>query len=102
MGRNPGHRGHPHVGGTVRPAGLPARSARLLQRYATATAADLDALPWYTGLFCFKLAGIFFRETEGMTVGEGLGELAGLGPAVAAGGHRALDEGGRQFSERKV
>jgi aminoglycoside phosphotransferase (APT) family kinase protein len=70
-------------------------STRLLDRYAAATGADLDALPWYTGLFCYKLAaifeGIYFRETQGMTVGEGFDELAGLGPALASRGHEALD-----------
>jgi aminoglycoside phosphotransferase (APT) family kinase protein len=79
------------------PADLPAfpPSTRLLDRYATATGADLGDLPWYTGLFCYKLAaifeGIYFRETQGMTVGEGFDELAGLGPALAARGHEALD-----------
>ena len=71
-------------------------STRLLDRYATATGADLDDLPWYTGLFCYKLAaifeGIYFRETQGMTVGEGFDALAGLGPALAARGHEALDD----------
>lgn len=72
-------------------------SSRLLERYAAATGADLDALPWYTGLFCYKLAaifeGIYFRETQGLTVGEGFDELAGLGPALATRGHQALDDG---------
>ena len=82
---------------TAAPADLPAfpPSSRLLDRYATATGADLTDLPWYTGLFCYKLAaifeGIYFRETQGMTVGEGFDELAGLGPALAARGHEALD-----------
>ncbi len=79
------------------PADQPAfpPSTRLQDRYASATHADLDDLPWYTGLFCYKLAaifeGIYFRETRGMTVGEGFDELAGLGPALAARGHQALD-----------
>ncbi len=80
------------------PADQPAfpPSTRLLDRYASATGADLDDLPWYTGLFCYKLAAIFegihFRETQGLTVGEGFDELAGLGPALAARGHAALDD----------
>jgi aminoglycoside phosphotransferase (APT) family kinase protein len=79
------------------PSDLPAfpPSGHLRDRYATATDADLTDLPWYTGLFCYKLAaifeGIYFRETQGMTVGEGFDELAGLGPALAARGHEALD-----------
>jgi aminoglycoside phosphotransferase (APT) family kinase protein len=81
-------------------------SSRLLERYATATGAELEDLPWYTGLFCYKLAaifeGIYFRETQGMTVGEGFDELAGLGPALAAQGHQALDDGGRPSSVGKA
>jgi aminoglycoside phosphotransferase (APT) family kinase protein len=88
------------------PADQPAfpPSTRLLERYASATGTDLDVLPWYTGLFCYKLAaifeGIYFRETQGMTVGEGFDELAGLGPALAARGHEALDASGRQTPRR--
>ncbi len=85
------------------PADQPAfpPSSHLLERYAAATGADLENLPWYTGLFCYKLAAIFegihFRETRGMTVGEGFDQLAGLAPALAARGHEALD----QAPERK-
>ena len=77
-------------------------STRLLERYATVTGADLTDLPWYTGLFCYKLAAIFegihFRESQGMTVGEGFDQLAGLGPALAARGHEALDRSSQERS----
>jgi len=72
-------------------------SSRLLERYATATGADLRALPWYLGLVCYKLAAIFegmyYRDTQGLTVGEGFDRLAGLAPALAQRGHDLLDGG---------
>jgi aminoglycoside phosphotransferase (APT) family kinase protein len=70
-------------------------STRLLDRYAAATGADLEALPWYLGLACYKLAAIFegmyYRYVQGLTVGEGFDRLAGLPPALAERGHRSLD-----------
>lgn len=69
-------------------------SDHLLERYARRTGADLAVLPWYLGLACYKLAGIFegmyYRETQGLTVGEGFERLAGLGPALALRGHEVL------------
>ena len=68
---------------------------RLLERYRALTGADLDHLPWYFGLACFKLAAIFegmhYRQTQGLTVGEGFDRLAGLAPALTRRGHDALD-----------
>lgn len=85
---------------TAVPGDLPAfpKSERLVHRYAQVTGADLDALPWYLGLVCYKLAAIFegmyFRQTQGLTVGEGFDHLSGLGPALAERGHEALQRGG--------
>lgn len=82
------------------PAAEPAfpSSDRLLEAYADRTGADLTALPWYMGLACYKLAaifeGIYFRETQGLTVGEGFDRLGGLAPALAQRGHDALRAGG--------
>jgi len=76
--------------------GFPA-STELLDRYARATGDDLQALPWYMGLACYKLASIFegmyYRDTQGLTVGAGFDRLAGLPPALASRGHRVLDGG---------
>ncbi|GAC1608921.1 MAG: phosphotransferase family protein [Mycobacteriales bacterium] len=70
-------------------------ASRLIDRYRSLTGADLDDLPWYVGLASFKLAAIFegmhYRQTQGLTVGEGFDRLAGLAPALAQRGHDALD-----------
>ncbi len=66
----------------------------LIQRYAQITGADLDEFPWYLGFACLKLAcifeGMYFRQTQGLTVGSGFDQLAGLAPALAARGHDVL------------
>lgn len=65
-------------------------SSRLAERYAEATGTDVQALPWYLALACYKLAGIFegmyYRDVQGLTVGEGFDRLAGLAPALAQRG----------------
>jgi aminoglycoside phosphotransferase (APT) family kinase protein len=70
-------------------------SSRLLERYAERTGADLGRLPWYLGLACYKLAAIFegmyYRDSQGLTVGEGFDRLSGLPPALALRGHTFLD-----------
>ena len=82
------------------PSVVPAfpNSARLLERYARLTGADLRPLPWYLGLASYKLAAIFegmyYRQRQGLTVGEGFDRLTGLGPALAQRGLEALQEGG--------
>ncbi|MEV5408964.1 phosphotransferase family protein [Thermopolyspora sp. NPDC052614] len=47
----------------------------LADRYATSSGRDLSRLGWYVGMACFKLAviseGIYFRFTQGLTVGDG-------------------------------
>jgi aminoglycoside phosphotransferase (APT) family kinase protein len=70
-------------------------STHLLDRYASATGDDLQSLPWYMGLVCYKLASIFegmyYRDIQGLTVGEGFDRLDGLPPALAQRGHHYLD-----------
>ncbi|MBO3749471.1 phosphotransferase family protein [Streptosporangiaceae bacterium NEAU-GS5] len=47
--------------------------------YAKASGRDISGLGWYVALACFKLAviaeGIYFRFTQGLTVGEGFEEV---------------------------
>lgn len=83
------------------PAEVPAfpASTWLLDRYASTTSTDLEALPWYLGLAFYKLAAIFegmyYRASQGLTVGVGFDRLSGLTPALAQRGHEALDASGR-------
>jgi aminoglycoside phosphotransferase (APT) family kinase protein len=53
--------------------------------YARVTGRDLSELDWYTALGFYKLAvvaeGIYFRHSQGKTVGEGFERFAGM-PAV--------------------
>lgn len=78
------------------PAAVPTlpQSSHLLERYGALTGADLSSLPWYVGLACYKLASIFegmyLRERQGLTLGEGFDRLSGLAPALADRGHAAL------------
>jgi aminoglycoside phosphotransferase (APT) family kinase protein len=90
----------PAPGTTVTPSvtslpGFPDRSA-LVARYAARRNADVDALPWYVALGCFKLAvvvaGIVARQRAGAMVDntdDGLvrriGPLAEAGRAALAG-----------------
>ncbi|MBC7679573.1 MAG: phosphotransferase family protein [Pseudorhodobacter sp.] len=75
-------------------------SARLAERYAAATGVDVQALPWYLALACYKLAAIFegmyYRDVQGLTVGEGFDRLAGLAPALAQRGLSYLAPGATQ------
>lgn len=77
--------------------GFPA-STWLLDRYARTTSTDLEALPWYLGLAYYKLAAIFegmyYRDSQGLTVGEGFDRLSGLAPALAQRAHEVLDISG--------
>lgn len=86
--------GEPFAAVPAQAPGFPG-SGRLIERYAAATGAGLDALPWYFGLACYKLAAIFegmhYRAVQGLTVGSGFDRLAGLPPALAARGHAHLD-----------
>ncbi len=84
---------------TAAPADVPGfpTSARLVERYADLTGTTPALLAWYSGLACFKIAAIFegmyYRDRQGLTVGEGFSELAGLAPALARRGLAALESG---------
>lgn len=85
--------GHQSV---TRLAGFPSRR-ELLDRYASRTGADLDALPWYVGFACFKLAvvaaGIAARARAGGMIGEGFVEMAAGIPLLVEVGHTAISHG---------
>ena len=69
-------------------------SSYLVDRYAAATGARLESLPWYLGLACYKMAaifeGIYYRDSQGLTVGEGFEMIGRLPPALARRGHEYL------------
>ncbi|WP_211176777.1 phosphotransferase family protein [Pseudonocardia acidicola] len=83
---------------TATPGDHPAfpRRARLLDRYATGTGADLGALSWYLAFAHYKLAviceGIHYRHTRGETVGAGFDRIGGLVPHVVERGHACLED----------
>ena len=56
--------------------------AEVADHYATVTGRDLAELDWYTALGFYKLAvvaeGIYFRHSQGKTVGEGFERFAGM------------------------
>jgi aminoglycoside phosphotransferase (APT) family kinase protein len=74
--------------------GFPTRR-ELLERYAARTGSDLDALPWYVGFACFKLAvvvaGVAARGAAGAMIGDGFVEMAARIAPLVAVGHGALD-----------
>lgn len=78
-------------------AGFPP-SSRLLDRYVEHVSLDLSRLPWYVGFAFFKIAAIFegihYRETQGLTTGEGFALLGEMVPALVDRGHAALDAAG--------
>lgn len=70
-------------------AGYPSPD-EVLQRYAQASGRDVGDIGWHLGLAFFKLAvileGIYFRYTQGQTVGEGFADIGdSIGPLVQAG-----------------
>lgn len=71
-------------------------SARLLERYVAGSGRDLSRFPWYLGLAFFKLAGICesiaYREQQGLTVGEGFGQIGALVPPLLQRGQAALEQ----------
>jgi aminoglycoside phosphotransferase (APT) family kinase protein len=73
--------------------GFPSRR-ELLDRYATRTGRDLDALPWYVGFACFKLAvilaGVAARGRAGAMIGDGFVEMAKRIPPLVEIGHASL------------
>jgi aminoglycoside phosphotransferase (APT) family kinase protein len=69
---------------------------RLLERYSRHTGLDLNGLPWYLGFAFYKIAAIFegihYRDTKGLTTGEGFDRLGAMVPALVERGHAALDQ----------
>ena len=63
--------------------------------YAQCSGRDLSGLDWYVAFAYFKLAvileGIYCRYTQGLTVGEGFGQIGAVVPELFARGHRTLD-----------
>ena len=70
-------------------------SSRLLDRYVTQINLDLTPLPWYVAFAFYKMAAIFegihYRDTQGLTTGEGFERLGEMVPALVERGHAALD-----------
>ncbi|MEU6643052.1 phosphotransferase family protein [Saccharomonospora sp. NPDC046836] len=65
-------------------------SDEVIARYAERSGRDVSALNWYIGFAFFKLAaileGIYYRFSQGKTVGEGFAKIgAGVAPLVAHG-----------------
>jgi aminoglycoside phosphotransferase (APT) family kinase protein len=73
--------------------GFPTRR-ELIERYATRTGRDVDALPWYVGFACFKLAvvvaGVAARGRAGAMIGDGFVEMAARIAPLVEVGHNAL------------
>jgi len=78
------------------PGGLPGWPSRadLVERYAAASGVAVGNLDWYVAFAYFKLAvileGIYCRYTQGLTVGEGFGQIGAVVPELLARGHTAL------------
>ncbi|KRV49887.1 acyl-CoA dehydrogenase [Wenjunlia vitaminophila] len=84
---------NPVAAGVSDAAGFPP-GHRLVSRYARLTGLDLDPLPWYVSLGCFKLAvvaeGIHFRYLRGLTVGEGFERIGAMAAPLASRGRAVL------------
>lgn len=74
-------------------AGFPS-SRRIVERYVAHVELDLTDLPWYLGFAFFKVAAIFegihYRDTQGLTTGDGFERLGQMVPALVERGHAAL------------
>ncbi len=68
----------------------------LVARYTARSGRDTSALNWYVGFAFFKLAvileGIYYRYTQGQTVGEGFDTIGAGVPALVARGNAVLEE----------
>jgi aminoglycoside phosphotransferase (APT) family kinase protein len=88
-----GSQDDPITGGVTSAPGFPPID-ELIDRYAAATGTDVSALDWYVGLACFKLAvvleGIYFRFTQGKTVGAGFEQIGDRVPGLVDNGLAAL------------
>lgn len=69
-------------------------SRRIVERYVAHVELDLTDLPWYLGFAFFKVAAIFegihYRDTQGLTTGDGFERLGQMVPALVERGHAAL------------
>ncbi len=78
------------------PGSLPGwpRRDEIVARYAKGSGVAVGNLDWYVAFAYFKLAvileGIYCRYTQGLTVGEGFGQIGGVVPELFARGHRTL------------
>ena len=72
--------------------------AELAERYARRSSLKLDDLDWYLAFAAYKLAvileGIHYRHRNGLTVGEGFGEIGAMVPQLVQRGLAHL-RGGR-------
>ncbi|WP_019814826.1 phosphotransferase family protein [Saccharomonospora saliphila] len=78
-----------HVSDVTEAPGYPGTD-ELVARYTARSGRDTSALNWYVGFAFFKLAvileGIYYRFSQGQTVGEGFDTIgAGVAPLVARG-----------------
>lgn len=75
-------------------AGYPSPE-EVLERYATVSGRDLGDIGWHMGLAYFKLAvileGIYYRFSQGQTLGEGFAEIGDGVPALVQAGLAATD-----------
>ena len=69
-------------------------SDRLQHVYAAATGWDLSELPWYMGFAFWRMAaileGIHYRNSQGLTVGEGFDRIGELVAPLVERGEAAL------------
>ncbi|MBK1788259.1 phosphotransferase family protein [Prauserella cavernicola] len=68
----------------------------IVARYARRSGRDVSALAYYTGFAFFKLAvileGIYYRFSQGKTVGSGFEAIGGGVPALVRHGNAILEE----------
>lgn len=68
----------------------------LIDRYAKRTGHDVSSLDWYVAFSFFKLAviteGIYYRFSQGKTVGKGFEQVGSLVEPVVAQGNATLKE----------
>jgi aminoglycoside phosphotransferase (APT) family kinase protein len=68
----------------------------MINRYASRSGRDVSDLRWYRAMAAFKLAviseGIYYRFTQGMTVGDGFDRVGERVEPLAAQGHAFLGE----------
>jgi aminoglycoside phosphotransferase (APT) family kinase protein len=73
--------------------GFPTRG-EIIERYAEETGFELEHVRVYIAFAYFKLAviveGIHARHLDGLTVGDGYGEMAAIPPVLAEQGIEAL------------